>query len=107
MKKEELIRRHFHGISDEQWNDLKNQFPYSEIPFIVDHAIKNSLEVYSEDESENVELALLEAIWISRWTKNKQALVAVLEPEEAEQMVKDIHIELAKIGYEIRKKDNF
>lgn len=50
-----------------------------------------------------VVIALLEAIWISRWNKNKTALSAVLEPEEAEKIVDDIFIELKKIGYEIRK----
>jgi len=61
-------------------------------------------EIYSENERENIELALLEAIWISRWTTNGQALVAVLEVEEAQQIVKDIFFELDKIGYEIKKK---
>ena len=68
------------------------------------HMLPSKLEVYSENEQENIELALLEAIWISRWTSNNGALVAVLTTEEALQMVKDIHIELDKIGYEIRKK---
>ena len=65
---------------------------------------KDKIEVHSNTEQENIELALLEAVWVTRWTKNKQALIAVLEPEEAEQIVKDIFIELDKIGYEIKKK---
>jgi len=50
-----------------------------------------------------IETALMKAIYISRWTENKEALYAVLTPEEAEQIVKDIFMELNKIGYEIRK----
>ena len=30
-----IIRKHFHGFSDDQWNKLKNAFPYSEIPHIL------------------------------------------------------------------------
>jgi hypothetical protein len=52
----------------------------------------------------HIENALLEAIWVSRWTKNKQAIYAVLETDEAFQIINDIYIELDKIGYEIRKK---
>ena len=31
----EIIRSHFHGFSDDQWNKLKKEFPYSEIPHIL------------------------------------------------------------------------
>jgi hypothetical protein len=55
-------------------------------------------------EKEIIENALLEAIWISRWTQNNQALYAVLTSEEAFQIVKNIHDELDKIGYKITKK---
>lgn len=55
-------------------------------------------------EQEKISDALLEAVWTMRWTENKQALYAVLEPEEAMKIVKDIFIELDKIGYEIKKK---
>jgi len=51
-----------------------------------------------------VEVALLEAVWIMRWNKTKTAMTAVLEPEEAMGIVKDIHKQLHAIGYEIRKK---
>lgn len=34
--KETLIRKHFHGLADWQWEELKDQFPYSEIPFIME-----------------------------------------------------------------------
>lgn len=54
---------------------------------------------------EEVEDALLEAVWVTRWTKNEQALYAVLEPEEAFKIVKDIIEGLDNIGYEIRKKE--
>ena len=55
------------------------------------------------EEKQKVEDALLEAVWVSRWY-GPDALVAVLEPEEAMQIVADIFTELDKIGYEIRKK---
>lgn len=61
--------------------------------------------IHSENEQENIELALLEAIWVMRWSKNKESLYAVLEVEEAQKIVKDIFVELDKIGYEIRKKE--
>lgn len=47
---------------------------------------------------------LLESVYISRWTKNKEALVAVLTPEESMQIVEDILEDLDKNGFEIRKK---
>lgn len=65
---------------------------------------KNKIITNSIDDKENVELALLDAIWTMRWTENKQAMYAVLTVEEAQQIVKDIFIELDKIGYEIKKK---
>lgn len=55
-------------------------------------------------EKTKIETALLEAIWISRWTENKQALISVLTEEEAMQMVSNILTELNNIGYEIKKK---
>jgi hypothetical protein len=108
VNKEEIIRKHFLKFSDKQWKKVKDTFPYSEITSIIDDAVKETtkdfLEEYSDNEEENITVALLEAVWISRW-HGPDALVAVLEPEEAEKIVKDIHMELAKIGYEIRKKD--
>lgn len=83
-------------------NDVYSGFTSS--PFYIKTEMKNKIEVHSDNEQENIELALLEAIWISRWTTNKQALVAILEPEEAQKIVKDIFVELDKIGYEIKKK---
>lgn len=68
------------------------------------HTLPSTLEVHSDNEFENIELALMEAVYISRWTVSKAALYAVLTPEETQQIVKDIFIELDKIGYEIRKK---
>jgi len=65
---------------------------------------RDRIEVHSENEQENIELALMEAVYISRWTPNGEAIYAVLTPEEAEQVVKDIFFELDKIGYEIKKK---
>lgn len=102
MNKEEIIRRHFHGFSDEQWNELKNQFPYSEIPFIIDHILKE--QKLTDEEKQEVEGLLMESTWISRWSENKQSLHAVLEPEESMQIVKDIFEELDKAGYKIIKK---
>jgi hypothetical protein len=32
----DIIKRHFHVFSKEDWeNNIKNEFPYSEIPFII------------------------------------------------------------------------
>lgn len=72
--------------------------------FAVIDEYKKSIEIYSKEEKENLECALLEAIYISHWTENKQALYAVLEPEEAEKIVKDIFIELDKNNFEITRK---
>lgn len=55
-------------------------------------------------EKEIIENALLEAVWINRWTENKEALYAVLKTEEAFQIVQNIYDELDKIGYKIVKK---
>jgi hypothetical protein len=49
--------------------------------------------------------ALMKAIWIMRWTDNKEGLKAVLEAEEAEKMCKDIVKELDKAGYKITNKN--
>lgn len=54
-------------------------------------------------DNEKIENALTEAIYISRWTANKEALIAVLTPDETEQVVKNIFIELNRIGFEIKK----
>ena len=56
-------------------------------------------------EREEIENILLEAVWVSRWI-SKDALAAVLTPEEAIKAVIDIFEELDKAGYEIRKKNN-
>ena len=56
--------------------------------------------------NEDIEDALLEAVWVMRWNKDNTALYAVLESEEAIQMCKNIIDELNKAGYEIRKKDD-
>lgn len=53
---------------------------------------------------EDVRNALLEAIWVMRWNKQKTAMVAVLTDKEAEQICVDIAEELNKIGYEISFK---
>jgi hypothetical protein len=53
---------------------------------------------------EELQLALLEGIWIMRWNKEQTAMSAVLTVEEAQQMCKDIVEELDKAGYEIVKK---
>ena len=106
MNRDEIIRSHFNHLTDEKWNELKGCYPFSEIPSIVDHVmdeLKIKFEKTDWDTTE-VEDVLLEAVWVSRWTENKQALYAVLQPEEAMQSVKDIFIELDKIGYEIKKK---
>lgn len=58
-----------------------------------------------EDEnSEDIEIALLEAIWTMRWTENKESMYAVLSVEEAQKIVGKVFIELDKAGYKITKK---
>jgi len=52
---------------------------------------------------DDVEIALLEAVWLMRWNKDKTALSAVLSVKEAEKMCKDIRKELKKAGYTITK----
>jgi len=56
-----------------------------------------------KEELELIDSALYNAIYIMRWTENKEGLYAVLQVEEAEKMVEDIVSELNKIGYEIKK----
>lgn len=53
----------------------------------------------------DIDLTLLEAIWIMRWSDNKEVLYAVLTVEEAEQMCDNIIKELDKAGYKIVKKE--
>ena len=49
--------------------------------------------------------ALINAIWIMRWTdKSKESMFAVLTTEEAEQICNNIIEELDKVGYQIVKK---
>ena len=64
--------------------------------------MENNLEKLLDHE--NIENALLEAIWIMRWNQKKTAMRAVLSPEEAEKMCVDIIFELDKAGYKITNK---
>ena len=48
-------------------------------------------------ENNKIDLALLEAIYISRWNETKTALQAVLTVEESEQIVDNIKFELSKV----------
>lgn len=52
----------------------------------------------------DLQLALLEAIWLMRWNENRTVTYAVLTVEEAYKMCEDIIIELDKAGYKIVKK---
>ncbi|MPQ45542.1 hypothetical protein GCQ56_00860 [Marinifilum sp. N1E240] len=51
-----------------------------------------------------LELALLEAIYIMRWNKDKTSLTAVLTPEECDKIIKSIYENIEKEGYQIVKK---
>lgn len=53
-----------------------------------------------------LEDALLEAVWLMRWNKDKTAMMAVLTEDEAMKMCKDIVEELNNAGYEIVRKTN-
>ena len=55
-------------------------------------------------DKEELELALLEAIWIMRWNKAKTSMTAVLTVKEARTMAKDVVKELNKAGFRIVKK---
>ena len=54
--------------------------------------------------NEEIENALLEAIYIMRWNEDETSLTAVLTVEEVEQATRDIIEELDKAGYKIVKK---
>lgn len=56
------------------------------------------------DNLDDLDEALLEAIWISRWNKDKTSLTSVLSVEESIKMCEDIKKELDKAGYKIIKK---
>lgn len=58
----------------------------------------------SKEDNQEIESALMEAIWIMRWSENGESLHSVLEVDEAEKMCEDILIELNKAGYKIVKK---
>lgn len=51
-----------------------------------------------------IQTALLEAVWITRWNKDRTALSAVITVMEAKTICKDIIKELDEAGYEIVKK---
>lgn len=52
---------------------------------------------------EEIESALLEALSVTRWNKEKTALTAVLTVEESQKICKGIESELSKAGYSIVK----
>lgn len=54
--------------------------------------------------TEQIELTLLEAVWVMRWNKEKTGMHAVLTEEEAHRVCKDILEELDKAGFQIVKK---
>ena len=51
-----------------------------------------------------IQVALLEAISVLRWNKDKTAMHAVLTDQEENKMLKDIIEELDNAGYEIVNK---
>lgn len=53
---------------------------------------------------EKIKDALMEAIWITRWNKDKTALKAVLKVKEANKMCKNILKQLDKAGFVILRK---
>ena len=60
------------------------------------HTLPSTFEVHSDNEYENIELALMEAIYISRWNASNTAIFAVLTPDEAMKMVKALFKKFAK-----------
>jgi predicted metal-dependent RNase len=57
-----------------------------------------------KQEKNNIRVALLKAIFITRWNEEYKMSINVLEPNEVEDILENIFIELDKIGYEIKKK---
>ena len=55
------------------------------------------------ENKKKIQLILLESIWIMKWNKEKTSLKAILNPEEADQMVSNIISNLNNAGYEIKK----
>ena len=58
-----IISKKFHGFSSEQWEDLKNQFPYNEIQYIVKNVlseIKGIPKELSEEEANQIRHNLYE-----------------------------------------------
>ena len=68
---------------------------------LIDYATELRQEM-----EEEIKIALLNAIWISRWNEDQTALTSVLTVEEAEKICKNIVIELDEAKYKIVKKKN-
>lgn len=98
---------------------MKNKDPYPKMGeiqhfivennrMLIDSLKKNLLLIdkkLTNDDEDKLHNILLESVWISRWTDNNMnSLYAVLTPEEAEQIVKDILIDLDNNGFKIVKK---
>ena len=47
---------------------------------------------------------MMEAVWLMRWSKNRESLHSVLKIREAEKICVDLIFELNKAGYKIVKK---
>jgi len=58
------------------------------------------------EKQKEIQIILLESIWVMRWSENKTGLYAVLTEEEAEIVCNDIIINLNMDGYKIVKKIN-
>jgi len=75
---------------------------------LIDDLKKNLLLVdkqLTEKDKDDIYYILLESVWVSRWTDEKQqSLYAVLTPEEAESIAKDILTNLDNAGFKIVKK---
>lgn len=55
-------------------------------------------------DKQKLEYLLLESVYLMRWNETKTALSAVLEPEEAMEIVFDIFYTLHKNGYKLIKE---
>ena len=58
------------------------------------------------DSRGDITFPMLQAIWTMRWNKDKTAMCAVLTPDEANQICKDIITKLDEAGYKIVKKED-
>lgn len=86
---EKLIRAYFHMFSDEQWEEMKIQFPYSQIPFIVKECNLQTLK-----ELEKTQNALFKDGQDFLFKENER-LEALINSPEVNNFLEGVKIEAA------------